>query len=224
MFNRGQFLLEYEDLLDSNIPKENNEGKLYKLLEVYDDNLYVAVMAIQKFENSLGLFEKSEGEENSFSLGLDTLYHMNMYIRMLATLDDILIKIGVYTHLVDEEKNGGQLMETYTPKHDSEFRGKYETLRLEKKGYPKLPNCNNRNTRKYRNDITHGSELMITKGTVIEDSIIKDISPSGVFERNLKVFNETKEKMTNDLDIIYKYQHFYEDKIVNLIDVRKRTY
>ncbi|MCD8920909.1 hypothetical protein K2V69_09375 [Staphylococcus gallinarum] len=224
MFNRGQFLLEYEDLFDSHIPKENNEGKLYKLLEVYDDNLYVAVMAIQKFENSLGVFEKSEGEENSFSLGLDTLYHMNMYIRMLATLDDILIKIGVYTHLVDEEKSSGQLMETYMPEHDSEFRGKYERLRLERKGYPKLPNRNNRNTRKYRNDITHGSELMITKGTVIEDSIIKDISPSGVFERNLKVFNETKEKMINDLDIIYKNQNFFEDKIVSLIDVRKRTY
>lgn len=108
MFNNGQFLLEYEDIFDSYLPKENNEGKLYRLLEVFDDNMYVTVMAVNKFEKKLGLFEKSEGEENSFVLGLDTLYHMNMYIRMLATLDDILIKIGVYTHLVDKEKMMGK--------------------------------------------------------------------------------------------------------------------
>ena len=223
MFNNGQFLLEYEDIFDSYLPKENNEGKLYRLLEVFDDNMYVTVMAVNKFEKKLGLFEKSEGEENSFVLGLDTLYHMNMYIRMLATLDDILIKISVYKHLVDKEKNDGEIVETYAPNKDECFRKKYEILKLEKKGYPKLPNKNNRNTRKYRNDITHGSELMITKGIVTEDGIIKDISPLGIFGRNLKVFNETKAKMMDDLDIIYENQDYYENKIVELIDVKKRT-
>lgn len=224
MFYQGQFLLEYEDICDLNVPKENNEGRLYKLLEVYDDNVYVTVMALNKFENSLGLFEKSEGEDNSFTLGLDTLYHMNMYIRMLATLDDILIKIGVYTYLVSKEKENGQLIETYIPNKDAEYRSKYEMMKLESKGYPKLPNKNNRKTRKYRNDITHGSDLLITKGTVIEDGMLKDVSPLGVFKRNLNVFNETKEKIINDLDIIYENKNFYENKIVNLIDVSKRAY
>lgn len=224
MFNQGQFLLEYEDIYDCHVPKENNEGMLYKLLEVYDDNLYVTVMAIQKFENSLGFFEKNEGENNSFTLGLDTLYHMNMYIRMLATLDDILIKIGVYTYLVSKEKEDGQLKETYMPKKDGEYRSKCEKMKLQRQGYPELPTKNNRETRKFRNDITHGSDLLITKGTVIEDGMLKVVSPSGVFKRNLEVFNKTKEKMRNDLDIIYENQNFYENKIVNLIDVRKRTY
>lgn len=223
MFEHGQFLLKYEDIYDYHVPKENNEGKLYKLLEVFDDNMYVTVMAIHKFEHSLGLFGKSEGEENSFNLGLDTLYHMNMYLRMLATLDDILIKIGVYTYLVNEEKNNGQIVETYVPKKDQHFRKKYEELKLEKNGYPELPNENNRKTRKYRNDITHGKELMITKGIVHEDGLTKVISPSAVFKRNLKVFNETKGKLMVDLDIIYERQNYYENKIVNLLDVKKET-
>lgn len=223
MYN-GQFLLEYKEIEDREIPKENNEGKLYKMLEIFDDNLFVAVMATNRFEKSLGLFEKSEGEQNSFDLGLDTLYHMNMYIRMLATLDDILIKIGVYTHLVDKEKSSGQLIETYAPKKDEYFRNKYQTLKLEKKGYQKLPSVDNRYTRKYRNDITHGNELMITKGTVIEKGITMDKSPSFIFDYNLNIFNETKQKMMRDLDIIYSNQNFYEKKITNLIDVKKRTY
>ncbi|MEB6277509.1 hypothetical protein [Staphylococcus gallinarum] len=219
--NNGQFLLKYNDFFKEHMISDDNEGKLYKLLGIYDDNYFITMKANERFKESLKKFKNSEGQNDSFSKSIDVLYDMNMYIRMLATVDDILIKISLYTYLVYKQNKLGLPTPKFESKTIQPFRNEIETEKLTKAGYPQLPDVNNRLTRKYRNDITHGNELMINKGIVKEKGLVTFIGPEGVYNRNNRNFDRVKKELESDLKVIDENQKIIEEKILSVLDVIK---
>ncbi|MDW3788494.1 hypothetical protein [Staphylococcus sp. LKG3-1] len=220
--SNNQFLLVYNDLFKDKLPRDDNEGTLYKLMQVYDDNYYVLVVALNEFERTLKTYRKKGYNDKSFSLGVEVLYHMSSIIRMIATSEDILIKIYIFTQKVNDEKLMGDKVKKYNGYSIEDYRKEYNKLKLHKMGYPKLPVEKNRRTRKYRNDITHGDELMITKGEIKKKSTVWSISPEGVYNHNLEIFNKTEKEIAHDLQTLDKNRKKVENKIINLIDVYKR--
>ena len=220
--SNNQFLLVYNDLFKDKLPRDDNEGTLYKLMQVYDDNYYVLVVALNEFERTLKTYRKKGYNDKSFSLGVEVLYHMSSIIRMIATSEDILIKIYIFTQKVNDEKLMGDKVKKYNGYSIEDYRKEYNKLKLHKMGYPKLTVEKNRRTRKYRNDITHGDELMITKGEIKKKSTVWSISPEGVYNHNLEIFNKTEKEIAHDLQTLDKNRKKVENKIINLIDVYKR--
>ena len=220
--SNNQFLLVYNDLFKDKLPRDDNEGTLYKLMQVYDDNYYVLVVALNEFERTLKTYRKKGYNDKSFSLGVEVLYHISSIIRMIATSEDILIKIYIFTQKVNDEKLMGDKVKKYNGYSIEDYRKEYNKLKLHKMGYPKLPVEKNRRTRKYRNDITHGDELMITKGEIKKKSTVWSISPEGVYNHNLEIFNKTEKEIAHDLQTLDKNRKKVENKIINLIDVYKR--
>ncbi|MHC3758875.1 hypothetical protein ACYDLZ_06490 [Staphylococcus succinus] len=223
MMSEDQFHLKYKDFFKAHIPRNDNEGTLYRLLETYDDNYVILVVAMGEFEKNYNEFQNDGYCEGSFRKCLDVLYHMSNYIRMLATIEDILIKISVYAGLVSKEVETGEKIEKFETENPNGFREEYKELKLVNKGYPKLPNKHNRKTRKYRNDITHGNELMITKGMVKEKGMVFGISAQGVYDHNLKVFQKVHGEIKSDLAIIDSNRKIIESKVIKLIDVEKEN-
>lgn len=221
--NSKQFLLVYNDFFKDKLPRDDNEGTLYKLMQVYDDNYYVLIIAFNEFERTLKLYRKNGYNDKSFSLGLEVLYHMSSIIRMIATSEDILIKIYIFTQKVNDEKMMKDKPKKFNGSSIDDYRKEYNKLQLYKMGYPKLPFEKNRRTRKYRNDITHGDELMITKGEIKEKGTVYGVSPEGVYTHNLKIFSKTEKEITYDMQTLDKNRKKVEDKIIKLIDVYKKT-
>lgn len=219
----NQFLLYYKDLFKDKLPRDDNEGNLYKLMQVYDDNYYVLVVALNEFERTLKFYRKNGYNDKSFRLGVEVLYHMSSIIRMIATSEDILIKIYIFTQKVNDEKMMGEKLKKYNGYSIDDYRKEYNKLQLYKMGYPNLPVEKNRKTRKHRNDITHGDELMITKGEIKKKGAVWGISPEGVYTHNLKIFNKTEKEIAHDLHTLDKNRKKVEDKIIKLIDVYKKT-
>ncbi|WP_437272697.1 hypothetical protein ACSSAF_06600 [Staphylococcus succinus] len=219
--NNGQFLLKYDDFFKEHMISDDNEGKLYELLSIYDDNYFIAIKASERFKESLKRFKNSEGQDDSFSKSIDVLYDMNMYIRMLATVDDILIKIILYTHLVYKQNKLGISIPKFESNTIQPFRNEIETEKLAKAGYPQLPDVTNRLTRKYRNDITHGNELMITKGIVKEGAFVTFVGPDGIYNHNNRIFDRVKKELEFDLKVIDGNQKIIEEKILSVLDLVK---
>lgn len=220
--SNNQFLFTYSDLFKDKYPRDDNEGTLFKLTQAYDDNYYVLVVALNKFERTLKIYQKEGYNDKSFNLGLEVLYHMSSIIRMIATLEDILIKVYIYTQKVNDEISMGNELQKFNGFSIDDYRKEYNKLQLYKMGYPKLPVEKNRRTRKYRNDITHGDELMITKGEIKKKGAVYGISPESVYNHNLKIFNETEKEIAHDLKTLDKNRKKVEGKIIKLIDVYKR--
>ncbi|MDW4095158.1 hypothetical protein QI297_09750 [Staphylococcus saprophyticus] len=221
--NNNQFRLVYNDFFKDKLPRDDNEGTLYKLMQVYDDNYFVLVVALNEFETKLKHYRENGYNGESFYLGVEVLYHMSSIIRMVATLEDILIKIYIFTQKVNDEKLMGIKLKKFKGYSIEDYRKEYFDLKLYKMYFPQLPFEKNRKTRKYRNDITHGDELMITKGEIKEKGVVWGISPEGVYTHNLKIFNKTEKEIAHDLQTLDKNRKKVEGKIIKLIDVHKKT-
>ncbi|PTJ22084.1 hypothetical protein [Staphylococcus simulans] len=219
--NNGQFLMEYKDSLKTYIYSDNVEGRLYKLLQIYDDNYFMAMESSERFGNALKYFDNFKESDDSFENAINVLYDMNMYIRMLATLDDILIKISVYTYGLFNNVNKNELPSIKSGSIN-DFRDYFKKNKLDKDNYLPLPTKLNRETRKYRNDITHGGELMLNKGIIQDKELTKFYSPKGTWTFNNDIFKRTKSELETDLKTINHIQSILENKILGITDLVKK--
>ncbi|MCD8904342.1 hypothetical protein K2V56_02540 [Staphylococcus chromogenes] len=219
--NNGQFLMEYKDLFKTYMPSDDIEGCLYRLLQIYDDNYFMAMKSSERFSKSLKDFDVNKEGDKSFESAINVVYDMNMYIRMLATLDDILIKISVYTYSLSNnmDKNNLPSIECGTINN---FRDFFKKNKLEKDNFPPLPTKLNRETRKYRNDITHGEKLMLNKGIVQERGITSFIGPKGTWNFNNDIFQRINTELKIDLKTINHIQSMLENKILEITDLVKK--
>lgn len=219
--NNGQFLMDYEDLFKTYILSDDIEGRLYRLLQIYDDNYFMAMKSSERFVKALKSFDNSKESDDSFENAIDVLYDMNMYIRMLATLDDILIKISVYTYGLSNNVITNELPNIKSGSINN-FRNYFNKNKLEKDNYPPLPTKLNRETRKHRNDITHGGELMLNKGIVQEERLTSFYSPKGTWKFNNDIFKRTKSELETDLKTINHIQSILESKILGITNLVKK--
>lgn len=219
--NNGQFLMDYKDLFKTYMHRDVVEGRLYRLLQIYDDNYFMAMKSSERFGKSLKDFYNNKESDDSFNNAINVLYDMNMFIRMLATLDDILIKISVYTYGLSNNVNKNELPSIKNGSIN-DFRNYFNKNKLEKDNYPPLPTKLNRETRKYRNDITHGGELMLNKGIVQDKGLTEFYSPKGTWTFNNDIFQRTKDELETDLNTIKHIQAMLENEILRITDLVKK--
>ncbi|PUZ21329.1 hypothetical protein BUY00_04825 [Staphylococcus chromogenes] len=130
------------------------------LMVSYDRNRFFLALAQEEMEESFKSFENNDLKEN---LILD--YHITNSIRLITTLDDILIRVRCFTLMVDiNDINIDKVGRLYNGE-DEKSKGLTQDAReyfeqnnkksSNKKYYPNLPDKSNRKTRDYRNKITH---------------------------------------------------------------------
>lgn len=224
MSGENQFHLRFKSFFEEHFPLDGNKGELYSLLEFYDDNYFIMTEAQANFKKHLNEYIEEGKNSNSFRISLKVIYHMNMYIRMLATLDDILIKIGVYNHILDNINVSDD--EIYKLKGESinTLRKYFNDPSRKRNDYPLLPSKLNRKTRLLRNDLTHNGELQLFKGLEKQKGIVGWSSPSGIFKRNLRSFEYIEERAKYDIEEITFVKNRLEVLVLNNLNVEKRTF
>lgn len=175
----------------------DNEAKLYNLLKTYDNNYYLYVVAEENFDRAF--LDVIKSENYNLQLIIDTSFYLNICLRMINTLDDILLKIMVYSHL---HFNGFD--ESKIPKNlygDNNYKAYYKNfIKNNSIKYPNIGTQKNRKTRKIRNDITHDGESLIISNPVSDgDGIYSIVSFEGLKERNINLYIEIINNISSDL-------------------------
>lgn len=171
------------------------------LVVIYDRNRYFLALAEQEIKKRFEDFENNEIKE---SLILD--YHITNSIRLISTLDDILIKIRCFTLMTDINENIVKVGSLYNEEDENskgltqdsrEYFEQNKNKSSNKKDYPNLPDKNNRYTREYRNKITHEGLSFYQTIHIEIDGLI--LSGSQEF-----MISQNKSKITEIIDLIKK--------------------
>lgn len=157
----------------------DNLAKQYiaDLVTLYDRNRFFLKLAEEEIKEYFDDFENNDEKENS---KLD--YHITNSIKLISTLDDILIKIRCFTLMIDINECIDKIGKLYNEENENskgltqDSREYFEQNINEssnKKNYSNLPDKNNRYIRDYRNKITHeGSSFYQTSHIEIDDLIL----------------------------------------------------
>jgi len=190
------------------------EAKLYNLLKTYDSNYYLYSVAEENFDKAF--LEVVREESYNLQLIINASFYLNICLRMVNTLDEIMTKIMVYSHLYFNNTTDKVLT-----KNDNKYKNYYDiNIVHDSVSYPDRGTRKNRKTRSIRNDITHDGESLIINNPVKEGSgIYSFVTLDGLKIRNIelyiKIINEISEDIRvlkqdrKDLEaIILKDKHF----------------
>ena len=193
---------------------------LYELTQVYDDNFYFFSKALENAFKKTKVY-KDEGVEKWFLNSLEVSYHLNMAIRMLATLEDLLIKISVNSFIIDNN-----IAHRFIDDVQSARKYYYNNNIKNDINYPDLPNVKNRATRKLRHHITHDGDIILKRGLVKEKGMQVVLGDEGYYDRNLEAFNEIYDFLESDINKVIDNKLKLEPLVERLIkdELRKVNY
>ncbi|TDM15603.1 hypothetical protein [Macrococcus bovicus] len=213
---KNQFLIKYDDP-NSLISAfglgpigGRIEEKLFDLLNIYDNNVFLYSFAEEKFQE---IYDKVIESDFDLSLLIKASFYLNVCLRMINTLDDILLKIIVYTHL---HFNGKSESELDDESNDYRYRNYYDKfIAKSNTGYPQRATRSNRKTRKIRNDITHSGDTLLISNPIKEDDSYTVVSDKGLMDRNVELYTSIIFDMQDDIDEINKVRQQIETIILN---------
>ena len=207
----------------------DNLAKQYiaDLVVLYDRNRFFLALAEEEIKEYFDDFENNEAKEN---LKLD--YHITNSIKLISTLDDILIKIRCFTLMTDINENTDKIGRLYNSEdkdskgltQDSrEYFEQNKKERSHKKDRPNLPDKHNRYTRDYRHKITHEGLSFYQTSHIEIDGLILGGSQEFMISQNKRKITEIRRLIKEDTDIIDKEQEQLDSIIKKHLKLNKIT-
>lgn len=215
MLGENQFLIKYVDknslfhAFGMDPIGDSVDVKLFNNLKIYDNNVYLYSLAEKEFDKAYSKLI----EEKDFNLSylINTSFYLNVCLRMINTLDDILLKIMVYTHL-----HFNKTQDNILDVGDKKYINYYDyVISNDVVNYPPRATRTNRKTRLIRNEITHhGEPLLISNPIREENDIYVDVSNEGLRERNINLYNSIIDDMNDDIEEINRVRNEIEKIIL----------
>ncbi|WP_053037123.1 hypothetical protein [Staphylococcus haemolyticus] len=197
------------------------------LVVLYDRNRFFLALAEEKIKELFDNFENNEQKEN---LELD--YHITNSIKLISTLDDILIKIRCFTLMTEINENIDKVGRLYNGE-DKNSKGLTQDSREyfeqnknksnNKKNYPNLPDKNNRYTRDYRHKITHEGLSFYQTSHIEINGLILGGPQEFMISENKKKITEIRDLIKKDTYILDKEQEQLDNIIKKYLKVNKIT-
>lgn len=215
MLSDDQFLIKYIDknslfhAFGMDPIGDSVDVKLFNNIKIYDNNVYLFSLAEKEFDKAY--LKVIEEKDFNLSYLIDTSFYLNVCIRMLNTLDDILLKIMVYSHL---HFNGSN--ENVLSRSDKKYEIYYDAvIENAQDNYPPRATRTNRETRDIRNKITHhGEPLLITNPVEIGDGIYTQYSLEGIREKNIELYEKIIKQKNSDISEIKRIKNELEKIIL----------
>ncbi|MGI2244273.1 MULTISPECIES: hypothetical protein [unclassified Staphylococcus] len=222
MFNYNVNKTMYDDKNTfDNLAKEY----IADLVVLYDRNRFFLALAEEEIKECFDDFENNETKEN---LKLD--YHITNSIKLISTLDDILIKIRCFTLMTDINENIDKVGRLYNGE-DKDSKGLTQDSReyfeqnknesSNKKDYPNLPDKNNRYTRDYRHKITHEGLSFYQTSHIVIDGLILGGPQEFMISQNKRKITEIRGLIKEDTDILDKEQEQLDSIIKKHLKLNK---
>ncbi len=207
----------------------DNLAKQYiaDLVVLYDRNRFFLALGEEEIKECFDDFENNETKEN---LKLD--YHITNSIKLISTLDDILIKIRCFTLMTDINENIDKVGRLYNGE-DKDSKGLTQDSReyfeqnknesSNKKDFPNLPDKNNRYTRDYRHKITHEGLSFYQTSHIEIDGLILGGPQEFMISQNKRKIAEIRGLIKEDTDILDKEQEQLDSIIKKHLKLNKIT-
>lgn len=207
----------------------DNLAKQYiaDLVVLYDRNRFFLALGEEEIKECFDDFENNETKEN---LKLD--YHITNSIKLISTLDDILIKIRCFTLMTDINENIDKVGRLYNGE-DKDSKGLTQDSReyfeqnknesRNKKDFPNLPDKNNRYTRDYRHKITHEGLSFYQTSHIEIDGLILGGPQEFMISQNKRKIAEIRGLIKEDTDILDKEQEQLDSIIKKHLKLNKIT-
>lgn len=216
MTDKAEFNIKIEIMQRKEISNEFI-NELIETIQKYDDNFYMETVSINKVKSQL--MKRGYSYKNI----LEIAYDLNMLARLITTIDDILLKLYVYSYIAKNEME----CDVKQLKFESDFKKFYRIHNLSLY-YPEIANKNNRELRGFRNDVTHDGSLPILRNPIKEchnDMYLDCWYPDKIIiEKNLELQKSLLCKAINDEDRIVKAKNGIEDIVLEVLDQYKVKY
>lgn len=226
MEGKNQFHFESKDLFFGLYGDNSIEEVIFNLTKVFDDNIFILIKSEEYYKKAYDKYSE-EGYENWFKNSVDVIYHLNMLIRMVNTVDDIIIKLTANTFILNEDKN------KWKPKKTVIKSTNFYDNHINDSKYPEKPSKNNRYTRTLRNDITHDGDIIlqrnwITKIEEIEPGKNREckviLSQEGNYAQNLENFDKIYQNVIKDVEQILEERDKLEKLLINKLPIDSNTH
>lgn len=218
---RTQFQFESTDLFWGLYPDKNIEEMVFDLTKIFDDNMFILTKAKGYYKEAYNKY-KEEGAENWPENSIDVIYHLNMLVRMVNTLDDIIIKLTVNTFILHSDNPD------WKPKKEVGKSGAFYDNHINDSKYPEKPSEANRYTRSLRNYITHDGDILLQHDFVtVEKNGVELkalLGKEGYYEHNLKKFEEVYQKVDSDIEKILEGRDKLEKLLIDKLPIKINTH
>ncbi|HIH8111527.1 hypothetical protein [Mammaliicoccus sciuri] len=221
-YNVNKIMYDDKDTFD-NLAKQY----IADLVVLYDRNRFFLALGEEEIKECFDNFENNETKEN---LKLD--YHITNSIKLISTLDDILIKIRCFTLMTDINENIDKVGRLYNGE-DKDSKGLTQDSReyfeqnknesSNKKDFPNLPDKNNRYTRDYRHKITHEGLSFYQTSHIEIDGLILGGPQEFMISQNKRKIAEIRGLIKEDTDILDKEQEQLDSIIKKHLKLNKIT-
>lgn len=221
-YNVNKIMYDDKDTFD-NLAKQY----IADLVVLYDRNRFFLALGEEEIKECFDDFENNETKEN---LKLD--YHITNSIKLISTLDDILIKIRCFTLMTDINENIDKVGRLYNGE-DKDSKGLTQDSReyfeqnknesRNKKDFPNLPDKNNRYTRDYRHKITHEGLSFYQTSHIEIDGLILGGPQEFMISQNKRKIAEIRGLIKEDTDILDKEQEQLDSIIKKHLKLNKIT-
>lgn len=226
MEDKNQFHFESNELFLGLYGDNSIEDVVFNLTKVFDDNIFILIKSEEYYKMAYNRYIK-EGYEKWFKNSIDVVYHLNMLIRMVNTVDDIIIKLTANTFILNEDKDKWKPKKTVGKSTD--FYDKH----INDSKYPEKPSKANRYTRTLRNDVTHDGDIIlqrnwVTKFKETEPGVKMEykamLSQEGNYEHNLRNFDKIYQNVVSDVDKILEEREKLENLLIDKLPIKINTH
>lgn len=202
------------------------EDVVFNLTKVFDDNIFILIKAEEYYKKAYAKYSE-EGYENWFKNSIDVVYHLNMLIRMVNTVDDIIVKLTANTYILNVDKK------RWKPKIKV---GKSKDLydkHINDSKYPEKPSKDNRYTRTLRNDVTHDGDIILQRNWITKIEEVEPgknveykaiLSQEGNYEHNLKNFDKIYQNVIKDVEKILEERVKIENLLIDKLPLQTDTH
>lgn len=226
MEEKNQFHFESKDLFFGLYGDNSIEEVVFNLTKVFDDNIFILMKSIDYYKEAYNLYLE-DGVKDWFKNSIDVIYHLNMMIRMVTTVDDIIIKLTANTFIliVDNDE--------WVPKNTVGKSTEFYKKHINDSKYPEIPSASNRYTRTLRNDVTHDGDIILQRGWVTRSEELEPgkkvdmkvmLGPEGFYDHNLKRFDEIYKKIERDVEKILEERDKLENLLINKLPIDPNTH
>ncbi|MCJ0953560.1 hypothetical protein [Mammaliicoccus sciuri] len=202
------------------------EDVVFNLTKVFDDNIFILIKAEEYYKRAYDKYRKG-GYENWFKNSIDVVYHLNMLIRMVNTVDDIIVKLTANTFILNVDKD------RWKPKIEVGKSNDFYDKHINDNKYPEKPNKHNRYTRTLRNDVTHDGDIILQRNWITKVEEVEPgknveykaiLSQEGNYEHNLENFNQIYQNVIKDVEKILEERVKIENLLIDKLPLQTDTH
>lgn len=187
-----------------------------ELVNVYDKNRYFLDKTFSELKDNLEVIQDVNNSSNK-ELHLLLDYYATMAIRLLSTLDDVIIRLSCFTLMTElkEENinkigfmfNGSYLDSNNELKNDRrkliqknrEYFEQQVSFSSNKNKYPSMPGVNNRVTKVIRHKITHEGYSFFQEGSIDIGGLILGVTNEKLNEHNISTLKNIYIDIASDI-------------------------